>query len=224
MRVIKYEQKIEKEVNNKNNKGFNFKSVILEYLNEYTLITNLKKEEFKDEEIKELYKKRWSVEIFFKLLKKNFKFERLVEYNKNKSDIPYKKLYICDLIIIYLSDIIEKTVIINKDNTFLKNNKVNKSNIIKGIFKYIDNILKGKMTPKIITNLCNSYIKYTKIKKGINNERISKTPFTKWYVKGYHNKSYDDLILNAILKKDVTLLNKNLKLKYNKCRIKQINI
>jgi len=61
MRVIKYEQKIEKEVLNKNNdkKGLKYKSVILEYSNEYTLITNLKKEEFKDDEIKELYKKRW---------------------------------------------------------------------------------------------------------------------------------------------------------------------
>ena len=72
--------------------------------------------------------------------------------------------------------------------------------------------------------MCNSYVKYNKIKTGINNERISKTPFTKWYVKGYHNKSYDNLILNALLKKDDTLLNKNLKLKYNKCRIKVINI
>ena len=226
MRVIKYEQKIEKEVLNKNNdkKGLKYKSVILEYSNEYTLITNLKKEEYKDDEIKELYKKRWSVEIFFKLLKKNFKFEKLIEYNKEKNNISYKKLYICNLIIIYLSDIIEKVAMRSKDETFLKTNKTNKSNIIKGIFKIIDVILKGKLTSKIITNLCNSYVKYTKIKKGVNNERISKTPFTKWYVKGYHNKGYDNLILDALLKKDDALLNKNLKLKYNKCRIKQINI
>ena len=58
----------------------------------------------------------------------------------------------------------------SKDETFLKTNKTNKSNIIKGIFKIIDVILKGKLTSKIITNLCNSYVKYTKIKKGVNNE------------------------------------------------------
>ena len=86
----------------------------------------------------------------------------------------------------------------------------------------IDIILKGKLTNNLIINLCNSYVTYNKIKTGINNEIISKTPFTKWYVKGYHNKSYDNLILNALLKKDDTLLNKNLKLKYNKCRIKVI--
>jgi hypothetical protein len=86
IRVIKYQQKIEKEVFNKNKdtKNITYKSVILEYTNEYTLITNLKKDDFKDEEIKELYKNRWSVEIFFKLLKKNFKFEKLIEYNKKK--------------------------------------------------------------------------------------------------------------------------------------------
>lgn len=226
IRVIKYGRKIEKEVFNKNkdNKNITYKSVILEYSNEYTLITNLKNDDYKDEEIKELYKKRWSIEIFFKLLKKNFKFEKLIEYNKQKDNEPYKKLYICNLIIIYLSDIIEKIANLNKKEKFLKTNKPNKSNIIKGIFKIIDLIIKGKLTTKIIDNLCYSYIKYTKIKRGINNERISKTPFTKWYIKGYHNKSYDNLIVDALFKEDEVLLNKNLKLKYNKCRIKCINI
>lgn len=226
LRIIKYEQKIEKEVINKNinSEKISYKSVILEYTNEYTLITNLNKDEYNDEKIKELYKKRWSVEIFFKLLKKNFKFETLIEYNKEQNDISYKKLYICNLIIIYLSNIVENITNLNKDSNFLKNKKINKSNVINGILEIIDIILKGKLTNNLIINLCNSYVKYNKIKTGINNERISKTPFTKWYVKGYHNKSYDNLILNALLKKDDTLLNKNLKLKYNKCRIKVINI
>lgn len=226
VRIIKYEHKIEKEVINKNRNSekISYKSAILEYTNEYTLITNLKKDEYNDEKIKELYKKRWSVEIFFKLLKKNFKFETLIEYNKKQNDISYKKLYICNLIIIYLSNIVENIANLNKDSNFKENKKINKSNVIKGIFEIIDVILKSKLTNKIIINLCNSYVKYNKIKTGINNERISKTPFTKWYVKGYHNKSYDNLILNALLKKDDTLLNKNLKLKYNKCRIKVINI
>ena len=43
--------------------------------------------------IQKLYKKRWSVEIFFKLLKKNFKFERLNEYNKLKNNIPEGNLF-----------------------------------------------------------------------------------------------------------------------------------
>ena len=226
VRVIKYDQKIEKEIFNKedNNNTFKFKSVILEYINEYTLITNLKKDNYNDEQIKELYKKRWSVEIFFKLLKYNFKFEKIIEYNKENNDIPYKKLYLCNLIIIYLSDIFELITNFNKDNNFLKLNKTNKSNIIKGIFKIINVILKGELTIKTVNNFCNSYVKYNKIIKENNKPRISKTPFTKWYVKGYYNKSYDNLIVNALLKNDTKLLNKNLKLKYNKSKIKQINI
>jgi putative transposase len=122
LRIIKYEQKIEKEVINKNinSEKISYKSVILEYTNEYTLITNLNKDEYNDEKIKELYKKRWSVEIFFKLLKKNFKFETLIEYNKEQNDISYKKLYICNLIIIYLSNIVENIANLNKDSNFLK--------------------------------------------------------------------------------------------------------
>ena len=122
LRIIKYEQKIEKEVINKNinSEKISYKSVILEYTNEYTLITNLNGDEYNDEKIKELYKKRWSVEIFFKLLKKNFKFETLIEYNKEQNDISYKKLYICNLIIIYLSNIVENIANLNKDSNFLK--------------------------------------------------------------------------------------------------------
>ena len=42
---------------------------------EYTLVTNLSIETYDDNKVKELYKQRWSVELFFKLLKYNFKFE-----------------------------------------------------------------------------------------------------------------------------------------------------
>ena len=102
--------------------------------------------------------------------------------------------------------------------------KPNKSNTIKGIFKTLEFIIKSKLTLEILKNISNNYVTYVKIKKGLNNDRISKTPFTKWYVKGYHNKGYDNLIVESLLKKDTSLLNKNIKLKYNKSRIKQINI
>ena len=64
-----------------------------------------------------------------------------------------------------LSDIIEKIANLNKKEKILKSNKPNKSNIIKGIFKIIDLIIKGKLTTKIIDNLCYSYVNYTKIKR-----------------------------------------------------------
>ena len=193
-------------------------------LNNYAVVTNLKLEDYNDDSIKELYKKRWSVEIFFKLLKYNFKFEKIIEYNKEKNDISYKKLYLCNLIIIYLAEIIEKINKNTKKKEFINLMKPNKSNTIKGIFKTLEFIIKSKLTLEILKNISNNYVTYVKIKKGLNNDRISKTPFTKWYVKGYHNKGYDNLIVESLLKKDTSLLNKNIKLKYNKSRIKQINI
>ena len=183
-RVIKYQQIIEKEVFNKNygnsSDGFKHKSVILEYLNNYTVVTNLKLEDYNDDSIKELYKKRWCVEIFFKLLKYNFKFEKIIEYNKEKNDISYKKLYLCNLIIIYLAEIIEKINQNTKKKEFLHLMKPNKSNTIKGIFKTLEFIIKSKLTINILKNISNNYVTYVKIKKGLNNDRVSKTPFTKW--------------------------------------------
>ena len=75
------------------------------------LLTNLNKNSYYDEK-KEIYKKSWSVEIFFKLLKYNFKFEYLVEHNKIMNYDKYKKLCLVNLIIIYLAKIIEKLIIL----------------------------------------------------------------------------------------------------------------
>jgi hypothetical protein len=62
--------------------------------------------------------------IFFKLLKKNFKFEIIIEYNKEQNDFSHKKLYICNLIIIYSSNIIENIANLNKDSNLKKNKKI----------------------------------------------------------------------------------------------------
>lgn len=58
--------------------------------------------------------------------------------------------------------------------------KPNKSNSIKGIFKTLEFIIKSKLTINILKNISNNYVTYVKIKKGLNNDRVSKTPFTKW--------------------------------------------
>ena len=55
------------------------------------LVTNLSIETYDDNKVKELYKQRWSVELFFKLLKYNFKFEHLKEHNADKNYDKYKK-------------------------------------------------------------------------------------------------------------------------------------
>ena len=111
---------------------------------EYTLVTNLPIETHNDDKIKELYKQRWSVELFFKLLKYNFKFEHLKEHNGDKNYDKYKKLYLINMIIIYIAKIIEKVHLNNdvniqqnltktkckKNKTIKYVNKPNKSNII----------------------------------------------------------------------------------------------
>ncbi len=71
-------------------------------MDNYYIVTNLKNRKlFNNNKIIELYKLRWEIEIFFKLLKNNFKFEQL----KSKDD----KLYIIISIIIYITKILTKT-------------------------------------------------------------------------------------------------------------------
>ncbi len=86
--------------------------------------------------LKKIYKQRWNVEVFLKLLKSNFKFEHYIEHNKNTWDIQYKKRYLINLIIIYVSIILEKTKEFNNTNKTnnkhsIKKNKSNKTVIIK---------------------------------------------------------------------------------------------
>ena len=78
-RIIKFNHSIYETVKNNDisnhlidNKKFS--SVSLKTNNEYTLITNLDLKEYNDEKIKEIYNSRWSVEVFFKVIKYNFKF------------------------------------------------------------------------------------------------------------------------------------------------------
>lgn len=95
---------------------------------EYTLITNLPIDSYNDEKIKELYRQRWDVEVFFKLLKYNFKFELLKEHNQEESTDQYKKLYMVNLIVIYLGKIIEKAYYYNNvmKKDYVKEEKISK--------------------------------------------------------------------------------------------------
>ena len=68
-----------------------FKNAKITMFYEYTLVTNLSIETYDDNKVKELYKQRCSVELFFKLLKYNFKFEHLKEHNADKNYDKYKK-------------------------------------------------------------------------------------------------------------------------------------
>ena len=61
-----------------------------------------------------MYKYRWDVETYIKLIKKNFKFETMKEDVLNS----YKKLYYCELILVYILKMIT--------HVFLKSKSKNK--------------------------------------------------------------------------------------------------
>ena len=94
-----------------------------------------------------------------------------------------------------------------KDATY----KINESHLIKGIFDYLLHyIINGKLTDIKLDNFCELYIKIIRNKPDRTFPRTSKTPFTKWYVKGYSNLNKYMKIINYLNKK-IQKLNKNLK-------------
>jgi hypothetical protein len=97
------------------------------------------------------------------------------------------------------------------------------TNIIKGIFEILKEIVSGELRMKSYSNIAHQYIKYNKIDVTINNKRICKTPFKKWYIKGYTNKSDSIKIVNFILGFTKEKLNKNLMIKVKNSMINKIN-
>ena len=236
VRIIKYIDYYNQVVINKNltnlHDGIQYNNVTLKNKYEYTLLTNLNIKIHNDVCIKNIYKQRWSVEIFFKILKKNFNFEHLNEHNKQQSNDAYVKHNIITIICLllekthYYNNIenkIKDLEIKNKNNSIKYELRSNKSQIIKGVFRIIDNIIKGQLNTKLFSTTCNCYVSYSKVILGLSNIRIAITPFLKWYVKGYTNKSDIYKILEALINKDPSNLNKNLKMKYKNIEIIKYN-
>ena len=278
-RIIKFDEVINDVVQNDNidkhlinNKKFT--SVTLQTKNEYTLITNLDINDYNDEKIKDIYHQRWNIEVFFKIIKHNFKFSDIkitsLKQNNNNYSIPNIKILIIYLLgkimekvhlhvnKIKLHGIIKKRIFKNKtikNNNVIKkekkitkkqknklkkqqnklkkqqnklkkqqnelnnipiiniditnnkkiiledkkqiqidkndknNNNINKNenenenerkcilkpcitDIIKGVFELIHEIINGKLTLKSYSNVANQYIKYYKIDPTINNKRV----------------------------------------------------
>lgn len=220
-RIINY-----KSIININKKDKNNNIVKLEQTLICNLITNLNKDKFDDEKIKNLYLQRWDVEVFFKLLKSNFKFALLREHNKN-TYIQYKKKYLIILINLHLIRLIE--FVYSKHQTKNYKNKLknkhqynfnnNNSLLITGFKNLINPIINGKLTNNLIFNYCNSYIIKTNTIKNINNPRTSYIPFSKWYVKSYSDYYKYCKIIEAKKNNNLDSLNKNLKLLANELKI-----
>ena len=183
------------------------------------LATNIKN--FKEDKIYELYNKRWSVEENIKQFKSNFKFQVL---NEHKED-NYQKIFYCELI-----EMLIKTCLIKlyntKENINAKLKHQHNDNVI---FKLNENLIIAGIKDILIKDVINSSIDIDKInnifkthfikhqnKTNRSNPRVSKIPFTKWYVKKYHE----------LYKEKIKLCNNELKIisVINKCDPKIIEI
>ena len=70
------------------------------------MITNFNINDYDDIMIKNIYKNKWSIEVFFKILKLNFKFTNMNYHNIN-SKTQYEKQYFIILIQYCIIRIIE---------------------------------------------------------------------------------------------------------------------
>lgn len=201
------------------------KDVKLEEIIECNLVTNLNKNDFNDDKIKDIYLQRWSVEVFFKLLKSNFKFSNLREHNSTTVK-EYNKKYLIILINLHIIRLIEfvydkyhKITKTKNKNKHDYNCKYNNTLMITGLKKIINSIIKSKIDKNILFNYCSNYIKKNYSIKDISNPRVSKTPFSKWYVKSYSDYYKYVSIIKALRNNDFDDLNKNLKLLANNLKI-----
>jgi hypothetical protein len=214
IRFISYEDNINYIKKDKDNNNIKLEETIKCYL-----ATNLNEKTFNNQLIKNIYLMRWDVEVFFKLIKSNFNFASLKEHNQNTL-IQYKKKYLIILINIYLTRLIEIVYDNNhKNNKKIKSTNKHKYNIkynntlmISGLKKIINNIIKSNIKTNDLFNYCKCYITKTNSIMEISNPRISKTPFTKWYVMSYSDYYKYKKIIEAIKNNDLSSLNKNLKL------------
>ena len=153
------------------------------------LATNIKN--LKEDKIYELYNKRWSVEENIKQFKSNFKFQVLNEHK----EYNYQKIFYCQLIEILIKTCLIKLYNI-KENINAKLKHQQNDNII---FKLNENLIIEGIKDILIKDVINSSIDFEKInnifkthfiehqnKTNRSNPRVSKIPFTKWYVKKYH--------------------------------------
>lgn len=192
------------------------------------LITNLSNH-FKNELIFDLYKKRWDIESYFKLVKGNFNFQHLTGQEK----IDIQKQFLCINIMCLMCKTINHLTVDN----FKKETKKSISDLLiincnqSKIIRFIQTIFLKKIftTEKCnyetIKNNIKKYLQIRKYEKDRSYPRICKTPYLKWHLKGYSDKSEITKILRAIVNDTVDELNDNLKSKSKHVKIlKQIKI
>lgn len=218
IRIVKCESIYDKTVHTRDPKkkykrNVKLKQTILTVKNDCVLVTNLLDDElYSDAHCLELYKSRWDVEVFFKLVKETYKFSYLTE---NDSDAN-KKTYLCIMAIELIMKIIIK-LYLKMNNKVMNDCKVNHSNLAKGLIDtFLINLIYNDYSDDQFLQFCKAYIKFFKITKDRIYPRVSKKPFTKWYIKQYSISAEINKIIKAIETNCFDKLNKNLRSKANK--------
>jgi hypothetical protein len=165
---------------------------------------------YDDDKIKDIYKSRWDIEVFFKILKSSFKFEYLIEHN-NETKECYAKTYIVILINFILGRLFEIAIKEKLTSTKKYNIKYNKSLSIDGIKYIIGDIIKATLTEEKIIKYSKCFLKKIYCERNKSNPRVSKRPFSKWYVKSYSDFYKYSKIIDCISNNNLESLNKNLK-------------
>ncbi len=212
IRVVKYDEPYIKTIDIRKTKKNEKQKKIIKIFNDCILVTNIINKD--NNEILNLYKKRWDIEVFFKIIKNNFK----IQHTNEKDNTQVKKIYSFMMITMNLLTLIETNYFnINKINKPNYTVKVNKSLLIDGIIKFIlPKLFKFTLTYDNILNLQKNYIKVIKNKNDRHFERYSAEPFSKWNIKSYSINSEIKKIIEAIETKTTDNLNKNLRCKAHK--------
>jgi hypothetical protein len=111
----------------------------------------------------------------------------------------------------------------NSNKPLKKSQKINDSHLMKGIMDVLlYDILHCKLTTTKLINFIKSYVIIIDNQPDRHFPRISKTPFTKWYVKAYSVSAADIKIIRSIEEDTIGNLNKNLKVKAGRIKIIKI--
>jgi hypothetical protein len=220
-RIIQYKNKFIKTIHDKHSKNKSIKVYKISTKNDCIIITNLTDDsKFSDDKILELYRSRWEIETYFKFIKNNFKFQ----LTKEKQTDKIKRLYLCEMMLTYIQKIIIYDYHkMNSNKPLKKSQKINDSHLMKGIMDVLlYDILHCKLTTTKLINFIKSYVIIIDNQPDRHFPRISKTPFTKWYVKAYSVSAADIKIIRSIEEDTIGNLNKNLKVKAGRIKIIKI--
>jgi len=202
LRFIKFDHIYDKLIPTSSKKLTKISTISID--DSYLFITNLD-DTYDDNLIFNLYGQRWNIETFFGFIKANFKFQNMLEHDF----ISIKKMYLCELILYYLKQSFKNILNIT--------HQINEKLFMEGI---TDNILfklfNSTLDYNTLVKISKPYTHKTFNKKGRKFARISKKPFSKWYIKAYSDATKYKRIINAILNKEIHILNKNEKLIANK--------